>query len=143
MGGLYASLRNPSAPELRGGGPRVTWRSTVAAHVIACHPLHLQDDLFGQFLDDVVLPGAVVTLKCIVQSFFLAVLQYRHPSGQTATARVLEGEYTHSHPWPWPCPQYLHLTFLFVLGLEVVRPVICTARGDLLPRGQAWTLWHE
>lgn len=140
MGGFYASLQTLNALELGGDGPWVTWRSTVAAHVIACHPLHLQDDLFGQFLDDVVFPSAVVTLKCIVQSFFLAVLQYRHPSGQTATAQVLEGEHTHSHPWSQPSPWYLHLTFLFVLCLEVVSPVICTARGNLLPRGQAWTL---
>lgn len=74
MGGFDASLQNPNALELGGDGPRVTWRSTVAAHVIACHPLHLQDDLFGQFLDDVIFPGAVVALKCIVQSLFLAVL---------------------------------------------------------------------
>lgn len=112
-----------------GLGSRVTWCPTVAAHVIARHPLHLRDDLLGQLLDDVILSGVVITLKRVVQSFFLAVLQHRHPSGQTVAVRgVSGGEHAHSHPWSQPHPRNLHLTFLFVFRLEVVRPVICVAR---------------
>lgn len=84
--------RNLNALELGLGlGSRVTWCPTVAAHVIARHPLHLRDDLLGQLLDDVIFSGVVITLKRVVQRFLFAVLQHRHPSGHTAAVQALAG----------------------------------------------------
>lgn len=100
---------NPNSLELGLGLSRVTWCPTVAAHVIARHPLHLRDDLLGQLLDDVIFSSVVITLKRVVQSFFLAVLQHRHPSGQTAA--VLGVSWVNT-PTPTPGSSPTHRTYI-------------------------------
>lgn len=63
--------------------PPLTCSSTVAAAVVAIHPLHLSYDGSGQLLDDVVLSFVLIAFECLVQRLLFTVLQHRHPAGNT------------------------------------------------------------
>lgn len=103
----------------------LTCGSTVAAAVVAAHPLHLPHDGSGQLLDDVVLSFVLVSFKGLVQCLLFTVLQHRHPAANKKPSDdvpIMDTGGSDSAD--------LHLTLSFVLGLEVIRSVVWRKTGN-------------